>query len=191
MTNTKKLTFSLGLALLIIFACAFYLPNAKKRWLRHTGAVIPGGSSTLRYYDKPCVLLSITGERWAPSGRLEDASAYHALVIFPTLVPEPYAWSSGGDGFTHTDIQHWRVPGGSMTSQEMDLAVVYDAVWQTITVESKTYRLAKGNLFVIRFGQAGRPTVTQLNATVNQRDWDAAVKAFKSLVPDDPLVQQL
>jgi hypothetical protein len=69
--------------------------------------------------------------------------------------------------------------------------VVYDAVWQTITVESKTYRLAKGNLFVIRFDQAGRPTVTQLNATVNQRDWDAAVKAFKSLVPDDPLVQQL
>lgn len=194
MTNKRKLTFGLGSALLIVFAFTFYLPQAKKRWLRHTGAVIPGGSHTQSYTDKPCTILSVIGERWAPDGRLEDAAAYHALVVFPMIMPSTNEWVSGGDGLTHTDIQKWRAPNVAGMASDLagtDLAIVYDALWQTITVESKTYRLANGNLFVIRYDQNWRPTVTQLNQTVNQRGIDSEVKAFKSLLPDDKLVQQL
>jgi hypothetical protein len=194
MTNRRKLTFGLGSALLIIFAFAFYLPQEKKWWLRHSGAVIPGGSTTMRYTDKPCTILSVTGERWVPNGRLEDAAAYHALVVFPIVMPSADYSLSGGDGFTHTDIQKWRAPNVEGMVSDLDgadLAVVYDALWQTITVESKTYHLANGNLFVIRYDQNWRPTVTQLNQTLNQRELDSEVKAFKSLLPDDKLVQQL
>ncbi|HMJ24940.1 MAG TPA: hypothetical protein VK475_03895 [Pyrinomonadaceae bacterium] len=194
MTNKRKLTFGFGSALLLVFALALYLPSAKRRWLRHTGAVIPSGSSALSYTDKPCTILSVTGERWAPSGRLEDAAAYHALVVFPIVMPGAYYSLSSGGGLTQTDIQKWRAPnveGMVGDLNEVDLLVVYDALWQTITVESKTYRLANGNLFVIRYDQSWRPTVTQLNQTLNQIGADSEAKAFKSLLPDDKLVQQL
>jgi hypothetical protein len=195
MTNIRKYLFGLGFALLIMLAVVVYLPSAKKRWVRYTGAVIPNGSSTHRYSDKPFTILSVTGERWATGGRLENASAYHALVIFPIVMPEAYDGVSGGDGFTHTDIRKWRLPKGERPSadvtEEKALAIVYDAVWQTITVDSRTYQLAKGNLFVIRYDQNWQPAVTQLNATLNNAGMEEEVNAFKSVLKDDKIVQQL
>jgi hypothetical protein len=178
-----------------VLAVVVYLPSAKKRWVHYTGAVIPNGSSTHRYTDQPLTILSVTGERWATGDRLEDASAYHALVIFPIVMPEAYDGASGGDGLTHTDIQKWRIPKGERPgedgTQEKDLAIVYDAVWQTITVGSRTYHLANGNLFVIRYDQNWQPAVTQLDATLNKTGTEAEVSAFKSVLKDEKIVQQL
>jgi hypothetical protein len=192
MTKAGRLTFGLGAAYLLLFTGLVYLPTAKTRWIHHSGAVIPNGSSYHRYSDRPFAVLGVTGERWLPSGRSEDAAAYHALVIFPLVMPAPFDALSSGNGLIHRDIQKWQVQEGERVgSREKDLEIVYDALWQTIKIEGKSYRLTDGNLFVIRYNQDWQPTVSQLNSIVYQREHDWKVNPFKSLLPNDKLVQQL
>jgi hypothetical protein len=188
--------FGVAFGLLILFAARIYLPSVKTMWVRHSGAVIPNGSHTEVYTAQPFRILSVKGQRWV-DGRLLEAAAYHALVIFPIVIPKDDYSSSGGDGFTHTDIQEWLVPIGEpsangQTFEKKELAITYDSLWQTITLHSRTYHLTRGNLFVIRFDQNWQPAVNQLNVTVNSdADHDEEVRAFKAALKDDALVQQL
>jgi hypothetical protein len=48
-----------------------------------------------------------------------------------------------------------------------------------------------GNLFVIRYDQNWQPAVTQLDATLNKAGTEEEVNAFKSVLKDDKIVQQL
>jgi hypothetical protein len=196
MSLLRKTMFGVIFGLLILLAATIYLPPAKTMWVRHSGAVIPNGSRTLVFTDKPFRILSVEGQRWV-DGRLLEASAYHALVIFPIVIPKDDYSSSGGDGFTHTDLQSWLVPIGErsangQTFEKKELAITYDSLWQTITLHSRTYHLTQGNLFVIRFDQNWQPAVSQLNVTINtDADHDEEVRAFKTALKDDALVQQL
>jgi hypothetical protein len=45
--------------------------------------------------------------------------------------------------------------------------------------------------FVIRYDQNWQPAVTQLNATLNNAGMEEEVNAFKSVLKDDKIVQQL
>jgi hypothetical protein len=76
-------------------------------------------------------------------------------------------------------------------TEERQVALSYDAVWQTITFDSRTYHLSNGNLFVIRYDQKWQPTVTQLNATMNKPGPAEEIHAFKSALSFDDIVQQL
>ena len=196
MSNLKKIVLGVTAGLLILLAATIYLPSAKTMWVRHSGAVIPNGSHSLRYADKPFRILSVKGQRWV-DGRLLEASAYHALVIFPAIVPEDGFSSSGGDGFTQTDINKWWIPtgGSSVNSKSFDLAelaIAYNSVWQTVTLDSRTYQLTKGNLFVIRFDRNGQKELNQLNIILNtDADLNEEINAFKAALKNDQTVQQL
>jgi len=194
--NRLKLVFGIVFGLLILFAVTLYLPTAKAMWLHHSGAVIPNGSRTLVFTDRPFRLLSVQGQRWV-DGRLLEASAYHVLVIFPVVIPKDASSSSGGDRFSHTDIQRWLVQTGGRSAnaqsfEEKELTVNYDALWQTVALGNRTYHLKQGNLFVIRFDQNWQSAVTQLNVTMNgATDHQEEIDAFKSTLKDDPMVRQL
>lgn len=196
MNKLSRNLFVLAFGLLILFVAALYLPSAKAILIRHSGAVIPQGSGTLVFTNKPFRLLKVTGDRWV-DGRPLKGTAYHVLVIFPVVIPEDKSSSSGGDGFSHYDVQKWLVPtgGGSADSQsfaEKELAINYDAVWLTIAVGGRTYHLAQGNLFIIRFDQNWQSAVTQLNLTMNtDSSYQEEIDAFKSALKDDPMVRQL
>jgi hypothetical protein len=165
-------------------------------WLHRSGAVIPNGSHTLAFTDRPFRLLSVEGQRWV-DGRLLEASAYQALVIFPAVIPQDKSSTSGGDGFSHTDTQRWLVPIGGRPAndqsfEEKELTINYDALWQTIALENRIYHLKRGNLFVIRFDQNWQKSVTQLNLIMNgSADDQEVIDAFKSVLKDDQAVRQL
>lgn len=186
--------FGLALGLLAVLAAIASLPPAKGAWLRLSGAVMPSGSRTHTYHDRPVRILSAEGRRWAAWDELEDASAYHALVLFPHGELRDTWSSSGGDGFTHTSVERWQwsrgQPGGGF--EERELKIVYDALWRTVTVNSRTYRVADGTLFVVRFGEQSHPAVTQLEAPLDGgAGMKEAVDAFKAELPEDMMVQQL
>jgi len=194
--NKLKLVFGIVFGLLILFAVAVYLPSAKAMWLHHSGAVIPNESRTLVFTDRPFRVLSVEGQRWV-DGRLLEASAYHVLVIFPVVIPQDRGSSSGGDSFSHTHIQKWLVSTGGRAAnaqsfEEKGLTINYDAFWQTVALENRTYHLKQGNLFVIRFDQNWQSAVTQLNVTMNEAsDYQEEIDAFKSALKDDQMVRQL
>lgn len=194
--NKLKLIFGVVFGLLILFAASFYLTSAKRMWLHHSGVVIPNGSHTLVFNDRPFRLLSVEGQRWV-DGRMLEASAYHVLVIFPGVIPQDRSSSTGGNGFSQTDTQRWLLQtGGRHTNaqsfEEKELTINYDALWQTVALENRTYHLKQGNLFVIRFDQNWQSAVTQLNVTMNAAaDYQQEIDAFKSALKDDPMVRQL
>src|SRR5215213_6902518 len=170
--------------LLITLAVGALVPRAKRTWVRFTGAVVADGSRTHSYTDKPVRVLSVEGHRWVTWDESEGAAAYHALVIFPRGELKDVRSVSGGDGFTYQRAERWcvlegRPEGGA--GEEVELGIAYDALWRTVTVNSRTYRLADGNMFVIHFDGRGRPSVAQLHLTLDKgAGVDEVVGAFKS-----------
>jgi hypothetical protein len=116
-------------------------------------------------------------------------------VVLPQTVPDDSASLSLADGFTHTVVERWQPSKGhfhNSPAEERELAVKYDAVWQTITIDSHAYNLANGNLFVIRLDENWHPKVTQLRLSLKEDEGvDAVIGAFKSVLPEDKIVHQL
>jgi hypothetical protein len=195
MRNIKKLVLGIGVGLLTMIAAIAFPPRGKTVWLRLSGAVMANDTRTECYADKPLRILSVTGQKWAGWDKLEAASAYHALIVLPQIVPNDSGSVSSSDGFIDTAIekwQPWKDQSDNGPAEERELAVIYDAVWQTITVGSQTYHLAKGNLFVIRFDENWQPEVTQIEATISKdAGVEEVVRVFKSVLREDKMVQQL
>lgn len=187
--------FGVAFGLLIMLAAVASLPIVKNTWLRLSGAVIADLSSTHSYVDKPVRVLSTGGRRRVTGGELEDASAYHALVIFPRVVLKDVGSTSGNDGYTHTRVERWQVSGGqagSYSTEERELKIVYDALWQTVTINSQVYHLREGNLFVIRFNERRHLEAAQLDAALTKEAGvEEVIGAFKSVLHGGEVVQQL
>ncbi|MDQ3819025.1 MAG: hypothetical protein M3362_15300 [Acidobacteriota bacterium] len=192
MRNIRKHALGPLFGLLILFSTISILTPVKKAWLRYTGAVSPSGSRTHTFTDKPARILSVSGQRWVTWDRQEEATVYYALVLFPSSMVNNNGFVSGGNDFTYTDIERWLVWNDKEGSYQPQLEIDYDAMWQTISVDSKSYKLSKGNLFVIRFDDAWKPTVTQLGITINiDASPEDLINTFKSALREDRLVQQL
>jgi hypothetical protein len=176
--------------LVILFVTINLFPSIKQSWVRNSGAVVPTGSYALTFSDKPARLLSVQGQRRIPPHTVEDAAAYYALVLFPQGRLEEVDAVSSSDGFRHVDVKHWQLWNGNSVGGT-DMRIAYDAVWQTLQVNSQKYDLKKGNLFVIRYSESLKPTVTQLDAIINDKADYEVTKAFKSRLRDDSLVQSL
>jgi len=176
--------------LVILFITVNLWPSIKSSWVRNSGAVVPTGTHSLTFSDKPARLLSVQGQRRIPPQTVEDAAAYYALVLFPQGRLEEVDGSSSSDGFRHVDVKHWQLWNGNSFGGT-DMQIAYDAMWQTLQVDSQKYDLKKGNLFVIRYSESLTPTVTQLDTIINHSLDDEVTKAFKSRLQDDCLVQSL
>jgi hypothetical protein len=191
MRNIRKHIFGLVLGSLVMLTTIALLPSVKTRWLHLSGSVIPNASRTESYTDKPIRILSVEGQRWVTWNKPEDASAYHALVVLPSVPISDSGGLSENDDYGDRLVKRWLVRG----NEEKELEITYDAIWQTITVDSRTYPLKKGNLFVIHFDENWKPQVTQLSITINGGDTveerEKLKDAFKSALPEDKIVQQL
>ena len=188
----KKWAFGIGVGLLTMIVAIAPLQVWKSVWLHWSGGVIANAVRAHGYTDKPFRVISVTGQRWARWDNLEGASAYHALVVLPQTVPDDRASISRADGFTHTAVERWQPSKDNGPAEERELAVKYDAVWQTITIDSHPYNLANGNLFVIKLDENWHPKVTQLMFSLKEdQGVDAVIGAFKFVLREDKIVQQL
>ena len=185
----------LALVLLAIFLAVALKPLWQKAWIYMSGAVIPNSSTTHGYTDHHNLLLSVGGERWVSSDRMEKATAYHALVIPPEVELREDGSISRSDGVSHTDTLKWlrlREQGDSYQAEAKSLTIVYHALTQKISVGSDTYRLAKGNIFVVCLDEEWRTTVTQIEGILDKAyDSDEVVEFFKRALPEDEVVKKL
>lgn len=186
-----KHAFGFAFAVLVTLAVLVLQPLAPRTSIRLTGAVMPNSTHTHTYADKPVRTLSVGGERWRTWGETEGASAYHALVILPPVPFGDGVGASGGDGFTYTNVETWLVRTGPQgIYEEKKLEATYDALRRAVTLGSRTYSLADGNVFVIRFDESWQPGVTQLNVSITE-DVAVDLDGFKSLLRGDETIQKL
>ena len=192
----KSIYTALAVVLLAIALAVFFKSLWQQTWIQMTGAVIPYSSRTLNYAEHHNVLLSVGGDRWVSMYQKEKATAYHALVIPPQVELRADGGASGNDGVSGTDTLRWlclkEVGGNSQWAEPKSLTIVYDALTQRISVGSETYRLAKGNIFVVRLDDEWRPHVTQIGEIFDKSDErDEVVAILKRALPDDEAVTKL
>lgn len=193
--KTRTLLFELALVLIMVFVASALKPSAENYWLYASSAVIPHGTTTHSFVDYPNIkLLSVEGERWTSENERLRAKAYYALVILPKIPLRENGSVSGGNSKTYTNTLKWlsdsNSAGNYRNTQERDLTVIYDAIFQTIKIDSESYSLSRGNLFVIRLNEEWQPQVTQLDTIVSGDDEFEARKYFKRAFPDEEAVQK-
>jgi hypothetical protein len=193
--KTRILLIELALVLILVFIALALKPSTENYWLYASSAVIPHGSTTRSFVDYPNIkLLSVQGERWTSENKRTRAKAYSALVILPKVSLRENGSVSTGDGRTQTDTLKWlrenSLANDYQNTEERNLTITYDAIFQTMRIDSESYSLAAGNLFVIRFDEKWQPQVTQLNTTVSEDDEFEAREYFKRAVPNEEALQK-
>ena len=192
----RRLHIKLALVLAVLFGAVVMKPLGQKAWIYNSGAVIPSHTSALTSTLHDSLVLSVGGERWVSSRSLEEASAYHALVIPPRVELRRDGSVSTSDGVSHTETLKWLSPtglaGDNQTEELKSLTLTYHAVSQRVTIGSDTYSLAEGNLFVVRLDDGWRPHVTQVGAILSKAvEIHEVLEFFKRALPDDEAVKKL
>lgn len=193
MNNTRKRYLGLVLVLAILLFMTAIYPSLRNIRIRVSGAVMPESSRTHTYGGTPVRLLSVSGKRWESLSEVKFATAYYALVLLPTASACDNGSQSVSDGVLHTDTWKWMArKNKDGPEQELRFEAAYDALGRTLTIGSRSYPLADGNLFVIHFDGAAKPIVRQLDATINENvDSLSIFDRFKSLLRGDEAAQNL
>jgi len=183
----------LGLVLTILVYMLANTSSVLGIRMRLSGALLADSVGQQSFHGTPIRLLTVAGNRWVSWDETKPAAVYYALVLLPTASACNIESGGGGNGFLHTGAWRWlaRKDKGDQ-GQELRLEATYHPSRRTLTIDSHSYFLADGNLFVIRFDDGGRPVVTQLDATINENvDNDLIFNLFKSLLRGDEAAQKL
>ncbi|HET7464037.1 MAG TPA: hypothetical protein VFJ82_22465 [Longimicrobium sp.] len=179
----------------IVFSTVAWLGAASVAftWLWMTGALVANGRGDASFTGKPAATVSVYG---APSNSLGSrAGVYHVLVIFPAdSVTWVVAGSTSGDviATTHDEWKVWaRFGNGEPVATGRSLDSQYNALLSRVTIRGHHYSLARGNLFVARFGDGDRVEVVQIPRHVSDTRSGDVVKTFQAFLPNDPVVRDL
>ncbi len=189
--------YFLGPVLAIILASLLFMlantPSALGIRMRLSGALMANSTGQQTFYGTPIRLLSVAGKRWESWDESKPAAVYYALVLLPTASACNIASGGGGNGFLHTGTWRWLARKDKEgQEQELRLEATYHASRRTLTIDSRSYYLADGNLFVIRYDGGEKPVVTQLDSTINDNvETELIFNLFKSLMRGDEAAQKL
>ena len=167
-------------------------------WQNRPGITLNAGAMVNGCKGNRTLVVSVAGQRKpAASSSLVNVSLYHALVFYPMTAVLIGSGSGGrwSDDPVQSNVLIWRVPNGNGPLSEgnsKQVEVLHNAIDATITIANKTYRLADGNMFVIRVGADWQPTVTQLKEVFEEQATShTSLNRFKALFKNDPSIQQL
>ena len=185
----RSAEIALGIALAAMLAVRAIHPSPVGAWQRVIGAVEPNGSGTATYVGKPVRLLSVYGTRPGKDHYHERASAYHVLILHPTPeVSLRESWSTSSR-YSHAIREAWA--WGDARS-ELRFESRYSPLLHSVTIGGRRYWLWRGNLFVVQFGDDGKPRVRQFHAHVREGQYDTRLleNAFMRAARKDPEIQR-
>ena len=159
-------------------------------WQFTPGILVPYGSGG--HALKPVgQFLSLEGSRRISPAKLEDGfSIYHALIFSP----EANCGSSVAINQGQISIARpfWKCKDIGRSEDFIPLTISYDAVHRTLTINSQSFDVSRGNLFVIRLDDNWNATASQLSVIVSRSmEPKSVLHAFKLALPHDRLVQSL
>ncbi|HEX6750359.1 MAG TPA: hypothetical protein VF092_23905 [Longimicrobium sp.] len=189
--NRSKVPALIVLAVSLLVFGRIAAPHAQSALMRMNGAVVPDGTSNMEYGGKPARMLSVIGHHADRPSDPPNAAAYHVLVIFPAdSVRNVERVSTVGD-VAYALTNEWELFSGGRKTVQRTFASDYDPLRKRVHIGGRRFALSRGNMFVVRYDEQGRQTVTQLRRTLfNAHPLDVS-RAYQALVPGDPVIQDL
>lgn len=159
-----------GVAVLVLLGVGLLQPweRAADAWVRHTGAVVPGGDFEMRFADRGVRTVAVLGERTLPGGATMRSTAFAAVLHFPgdSLVEQGEAVQarpfSRAIGYSWVVVR--QISDHEWVGDGVRFAAVYNALDNTVRMDGHVYPLDRGNVFDVRLG-SGRMQVRQLAVT--------------------------
>jgi len=190
--NRSKVPALIVLAVSLLLAGRMAQPYAQNAWMRMNGAVVPTGTFEMAYPGcTPAHLVSVTGHRADGPEEHPRAAAYHVLLIFPADSIRDAGVVSTTDNVTFALTNRWELWSGGRKTAQRAFGSDYDSVRRRVRIGGRRFALAKGNMFVVRYDEQGRQTVTQLHRTLFDADPINVSRAYKALFPGDAVIQDL
>jgi hypothetical protein len=165
-------------------------------WQFQPGILLTSGDHLHTFEDGCGEVVSINGWRRVSRVKLDDVSIYHVLILHPKgpLIGQGSGFSDKGPA--STENISWTVqmnpPNDFKTGEKHSLAITYNAISDTVTVENNAFHLSKGNLFIVRMDKSWVPIVSQISAHFNKQGSPQRIlKFFKSRLRHDETIQRL
>ena len=178
---------------LLAFAPSDYAQNVERileDWQFTPGILVPygWGGHALKPVGE---FMSLEGSRRISPAKLEDGySIYHALVFAPQANCGTYVAINQGAISIARPFSKCKNIGRS--EDFYPLTISYDAVHRTLTINSQSFDVSRGNLFVIRIDDNWNATANQLPVILSRTlEPKNVLHAFKLALPNDRLVQSL
>jgi len=140
-----------------------------------------------------CFLLTVSGVR-----RTAATAVYHALIFYPEgrlASPQlhPGNWDNNPRTYVQMLFEYPNAPSGiGITTVTHELHIEYRLMENTLNVESQSFPLANGNLFVIELDRNWAPVVRSVLTKIEGPSTAPAVlAAFKAQLRTDSAIQAL
>jgi len=134
-------------------------------------------------------LISVEGSRRISQAKLKDGfSIYHVLVFAPESPCGGSSTLNNGPQSIETPV--WKC--GKSEPEFQPLKVTYHALKATVTINSESFDLSRGNLFVIRFDNDWKGSAVQLTRSLGRwAEPDKVLHAFRKALPNDNSIRTL
>jgi len=131
-------------------------------------------------------LITICGTRRVS---LQQVSLYHCIIFYPKGRFELQANKTSSDGRVSTLTDTWKLQKsrlrGQKNAHEGTITIRYDTINKSVSIGSEEYRIAKGNLFVVRWDEKGSVQAKQVLATLDEcLDAEEVLGFYKKVLPD-------
>ncbi len=172
----------------VLIGAAAQMARSQDDW-QFTPGILVASASRQHSLKPEGSLISLEGSRRVSLAKLDDGfSIYHALV----LAPESTCGGSSqlNDGPRSVEAPTWRcAKSNGKDTQFQPLKITYDALRRTLTVNSQSFDLSRGNLFIIRLDPDWKSLTTQLLVILTRwMEPKDVLDAFRITLPKDRLI---
>ena len=177
----------LPIVIVLLLAPSLAQP-AQDDWQFTPGILVTAGSR-LNNLQPNGSLVSVQGSRRISRAKLKDGfSIYHVLLFAPE---SPCGGSSTfNDGPQSTETPVWKC--GKDQPEFHPLKITYHALNNTLTVNSDSFNLSRGNLFIVRIDNNWKSSTVQLARFLNRwSEPNKVLQSFRKSLPNDQLVRKL
>jgi hypothetical protein len=176
------------LLVLVLMGAAAQTVRSQVDW-QFTPGILVASASRQTSLKPQGSLISLEGSRRVSLAKLDDGfSIYHALV----LAPESTCGGSSqlNDGPRSVQTPTWRcAKSNGKDTQFQPLKITYDALGRTVTVNSQSFDLSRGNLFVIRLNVDWESSTTRLAVILTRwAEPKNILRAFTIALPKDEFI---
>lgn len=161
-------------------------------WQVKNGALVPNGEGRIFGFKHSSIALqTVQGYRRKSAENMDPEILFHVLWIGPNTsgnAGDSGAWSSGGMKMEKR-ISRYIMLGTFPKLRNGRVELQYDGKKQTLSCGGPELKVEGSNLFILRVGEDGKPSLSKLEARESSPDFRDLLKDFAKAVPPEWLAR--